>query len=252
MLRCFVTATALGALLVSSSAFAQPGGGGRGNRGGGFGGPGGGRMSSFMLLGVAEVQTELGLNDDQKKQVQTARDANRPNFQNFRDMSQDERTKAFADMTKKSDDAVAKILTADQVTRLKQLQLQSQGASALTTTEVTAKLKINDDQKTKIQKIVDDARGQRGNRGGGNGGNGGNNAGPSRTEQRAKTLKDALAVLDDDQLVSWGEMTGKEFKFPDNMGGGGRGNRGGGRGNRGGGNGGGNGGNGGGNGGNGN
>jgi hypothetical protein len=32
-------------------------------------------------------------------------------------------------------------------------------------------------------------------------------------KQRADTLKSALAVLDDDQLVEWGKLTGKEFKF---------------------------------------
>ena len=32
-------------------------------------------------------------------------------------------------------------------------------------------------------------------------------------KQRADTMKSALAVLDDDQLVEWGKMTGKEFKF---------------------------------------
>ena len=162
MLRCFFSLAALCALLVASTAMAQPGGGGgrggRGGFGGGFGGPGGG-MSKMMLLGIPEVQTELGLSDDQKKQIQTARDCqHRPDFGNMRNMSRDERTKAFADMTKKSDEAVAKIVTPDQDTRLKQLQLQIQGANALVTTDVETTLKINDDQSTKIQKIVDDAR----------------------------------------------------------------------------------------------
>ena len=126
MLRCFFAATTLCALLVASTALAQPGGGGRGNRG--FGGPGGMQMSGAMLLGIPEVQKELGISDDQKKQIQTASDERRSAFQNMRNnnMSRDERTKAFADMSKKADDAMAEILTADQSTRLKQLELQVQ------------------------------------------------------------------------------------------------------------------------------
>lgn len=257
MLRCFATATALCALLVASTALAQPGGGGR--RGGGFfGGPG---MSVTRLLAMPEVQKELGLSDDEIKQVQTASDAlrqqaqsgNQPNFRNFRNMSDDERAKARADMraqfeknNKAAEDKMGTILTADQMTRLKQLELQAQGAEALTTSAIVDKLKITDEQKAKIQKVVDAGRPQGGRRGGGGGGN---NGGASRSEQRAKTLKDALAVLDDDQLVQWGTMTGKEFKFPEMGFGGGRngrnrgGNGGGGNGGGGNGNGGGNGGN---------
>ncbi len=52
------------------------------------------------------------------------------------------------------------------------------------------------------------------------------------TKQRADTMKSALAVLDDDQLVEWGKITGKEFKFSQQ--GFGRGGFGGGRGGRGG------------------
>jgi hypothetical protein len=210
-----------------------------------------------MLLAMPEVQTELGITDDQKKQVQTASDEIRQQarqggqggqgggFQNFRNMTQEERTKAMADMqarfqkmAKDMDDKLSTILKPEQMTRLKQLQLQYEGANALTTADVDTKLKISDDQKAKIQKVIDDARSQRGQRGNFN-----PNAtdaerqaaAQARRDARAKTLKDALAVLDDDQLVQWGEMQGKEFKFPDNMGFGGRGNRGGGRGNRGGG-----------------
>ena len=87
---------------------AQPGGGGgrggRGGFGGGFGGPGGG-MSKMMLLGVPEVQKELGISDDQKKQVQTAREDSpivRSDLQKqCATLSREQSaTKAFADTTK--------------------------------------------------------------------------------------------------------------------------------------------------------
>ena len=41
--------------------------------------------------------------------------------------------------------------------RLKQLQLQSQGARALTTPPVVEKLKLSKESQDKIQKIIDDA-----------------------------------------------------------------------------------------------
>ena len=257
MFRNLVSVAALWALLVASTAFAQ-GRGGRGGRGqGGPGGQGGMRASATMLLAMPEVQTELSLTDDEKKQIQTVSDDVRQQFrqgaqggqggqggfQNFRNMSQEERTKAMADgqarfekIAKETDDKLSKILTPEQSTRLKQLQVQYEGVNALTTNDIVTKLKVTDDQKTKIQKVIDDARAQRGQGGGFN-----RNAtdaerqaaAKARRDARAKTLKDAQAVLDDDQLVQWGEMRGKDFKFPDNMGGG-RGQRGG-RGTRGGG-----------------
>jgi hypothetical protein len=216
----------------------------------------GGRASATQLLQMPEVQKELSITDDQKTQIKTTSDEIRQQFQQGgqggqgggfnRNMTQEERTKFFADMqtriekiAKDTDDKLSKILTPEQMTRLKQLQVQYEGVNALTTTDVTTKLKISDDQKTKIQKVIEDARSAQ--RGQGRGQFNPNAtdeerkaAADARREARAKTLKDAQAVLDDDQLVQWGDMTGKEFKFPDNNGRGGNNFGGGGRGGRGG------------------
>jgi len=242
MLRCLVSVTALCALLVASTALAQ----GRGGRGGrnGFGGM---RSSSLMLLQNTDVQKELALTTDQITKI----DAAATDFQNqmqavFQNMDMQATDQdPMANLNKKADEEVAKILTADQLARLKQIQLQTQGVNALVSDEVVVALKLTDDQKTKIQKVIDDSRqlqrGQGGGRGGrGGGGRGGRGGGFNQNmtdeerqaqmkqmqDEQAKTLKDALAVLEDDQLVQWGEMTGKEFKMTNN-GFGGRGNRGG-------------------------
>ena len=261
MVRNFISVVALCALLAASTAFAQ----GRGGRGGrGQGGPGGMRASADTLLRMPEVQTELKITDEQKTKIQTARDDVRQANQNAggqgggfqRNMTQEERAKVVADMQarfekigKEMDEKLATILTADQLTRLKQLELQFEGVNALTSSDIVTKLKVTDDQKAKIEKVIADARSNRGQRG---------NFNPNATDAerqaatqarrdaRAKTLKDAVAALDDDlQLVQWGEMRGKEFTFPENAGFGGRGGQGG-RGGRGGGGGNGGGGNGGG------
>ncbi len=106
---------------------------------------GGGRNSAAMLLAIPEVQKELGLTDDQNTKIKAAGDEVRQQFQqqggqngfqNFGNMSQDERAKAMADrqarfekIAKTLDDKFSTILTPEQSTRLKQLQLQSEGAT---------------------------------------------------------------------------------------------------------------------------
>ncbi len=189
------------------------------------------RMPAAMLLYSPDVQKELSITDDQLNKLQTAAQEMSTDMQSsiqgifMGNMSQDEMTKAIADMSKKADARVAKLLTEDQLARLKQLQLQSDGVNALVRSDVVEKLKITDDQKAKIQKIVSDSQqAQQPQRGGFGAMFDPNQTAEERQaaikkiqdqmqEQRAKTLKDALAVLEDDQLVQWGEMTGKEFKF---------------------------------------
>jgi len=226
MLRCsFLISLVLA--LAATVAYAQPPGGGFGR----FGGMGGMRASSAMLLGIPEVQKEIGVTEDQKSKVEDLvgelREDGRSamsgiDFQGLRDMSEEDRAKAMAEirtkteeLSKKSDVKIAKVLDEKQVGRLKQLVLQRDGANAFTRADVVAKLGLNDDQKAKIKKIQDDARANRPTIDF-------QNATPEeRTEFRTKmqeaqtkTLKDTLGVLNSDQAKTWSEMTGKEFKFP--------------------------------------
>ncbi len=252
MLRRTLGVIGLILALGAATVFAQPGGGGPGGPGGrgGFGGMFGGggmRGASLMILGMEDVQKELAVTDDQKTKLtdlqKKAMDDMRSSFQgfaNFQDMTDEERTKAREDMQKKMAEAgkktqaeVDKILDAKQLERLKQLQVQIQGVQALSDPDTVAKLKLSQDAQDKIKKIVDDSRQNRPQfdfR---------NATDDERKEfmdkmakQRADTMKSALAVLDDDQLVEWGKLTGKEFKFSQQ--GFGRGGFGGGRGGRGG------------------
>jgi hypothetical protein len=225
---------------IAATAMAQPGGGrGPGGGMGMFGGPGGG--SGAMLLGMTEVQKELNVTDEQKKQVTDLLTESRQkmreafsgfNFQDFQNLTQEEQQKQRDEMRKKMeaatkgiDEKVAKILDDKQVERLHQLQLQQQGAMALTRPEIAEKLKLSEDQQTKIKKIQADARtASRPNF----------SQDMTQEERQAafqkmrdtmtKAQKDMLAVLNDDQMLDWTKMCGKEFKFPQL----GRGNRGGG------------------------
>jgi Spy/CpxP family protein refolding chaperone len=229
---------ACGLMAVNASA-QGPGG----SAGGGFGRVmgGGGNITATMLLGVPEVQKELNITDEQKTKIETIGQDVRDKMQqargnfNFRDlqnMSDEEQQKAFADIRKKVeevtkgiDEKVAGILDAKQNERLKQLQLQREGALALTRPEVIKKLSITEEQQAKIKKTLEDARPT------------GNLFDPNQTpeerqagikkiqDQMEKAQKDCLAVLTDDQMLDWTNMCGKTFKFPQMRFG--RGNRGG-------------------------
>ena len=243
MLR-FIGLCGLVLALVATTSFAQPPGGGGPGGPGGPGGFGAMRMSAGMLLAIPEVQKELNITDDQKAKLEDLRTEMQKDFQSamagfdfqsLQDMSQEERTKKMTELrtkgeelNKKIDVKVEAVLDEPQMKRLKQLQIQREGVAALSRPEVIAKLALTDDQKAKIKQIQDDSRTQ--GRAAFN-----RNATPEERqaafakmqESRTKVLKDTLAVLNDDQLMDWTELTGKEFKFPQGRGFGGFGGPGG-------------------------
>ena len=211
MMRCsFLSGLVL--TLVATMSYAQQGPGG-GGFGFGFGGAGGGAVSAASLVGIAEVQAELKVTDAQKPQLEELRTQMQTelrsarqgvDFQAMRDMSQEERTKAMADLraktepvNKKFNAQLEKILDTTQMKRLKQLRTQPLGAAAFSNTEIVTALVLTDDQKTKIKEIQAAARPQ--------GGTGGFN--PDATpeerqaamakmrETRTKALKDIVALL---------------------------------------------------------
>jgi Spy/CpxP family protein refolding chaperone len=234
MLRCSFL-SGLAVALAATLAFAQPPAGG-GFRGGGFGGMG---MSPAMLLTIPEVQTEINVTEAQKPQLEELRgDVQKDmqaamsgfDFQAMRDMSQEERTKKMAELrtktqevNKQTDAKLAKILDEKQMKRLKELELQRAGAAAFSRAEVLAKLGVSDAQKAEIKKIQDAARTQ--TRPAFNPDATAEERQAARAkmqESQAKLLKDIVAVLTEQQLATWKELTGKEFKFPQGRGAGGR------------------------------
>ena len=169
MLRsCFLSGLVLA--LVATVSYAQPPGGGMGP--GFFGGPGQMRMPASMLLMMPEVQTELKVTDEQKTKMDEIRtDVQKDvqaafsgiDFQAIRDMSQEERDKKMAELRTKGEELgkqvdakIEKVLDADQMKRLKQLQLQREGAAAFSRPEVATQLKLTDDQKKKLDDLQKD------------------------------------------------------------------------------------------------
>jgi len=192
-------------MMLAGGAFAQ--------RGFGRGGGGGANM-----LRTPEVQAELKLTDDQKTKVTDLlaklREQRQSQGQDFQSLSPEERQKMMADRRAAEDKQVADVLNADQMKRYHQLVLQQQGMTAVLDKPVADQLKLTDDQKTKIQAVLDEQRAamQELRQ---------NNSGGDRTammqkfmDMRKQTDQKIASLLTDDQKSQWKDMIGAAFTFP--------------------------------------
>jgi len=127
-----------------------------------------------------------------------------------------------ADQAKLEKDIKA-ILTETQFARLKEIALQQEGPMALAKEDVAAKIGLSDEQKEKIQDILESGResmprpepGERPDF-------------QAMESARKKIGDEVLAVLTTDQKAKWKAMLGKEFKLARPTGGPGGGGPGGG------------------------
>lgn len=227
-------------LSVASFAWAQPGGG-RGS----FGGPGGfGGGSLLDLARIEAVQKEIEAVDDQLKGIEKlseemrAARGERPQV-DWRNMSESDREKAFAEMSKqreanalKANAKLAEILLPLQIERLEQISLQMRGTSALSDPKVAAKLSLTDEQKKKLEAAVTANREamQQAFQGGNRGQEQDRNQMREKFQQLRKTADEkVLAVLTADQKAAFEKLKGAAFTMPE---GAGRGPRGGDQGGR--------------------
>jgi hypothetical protein len=105
------------------------------------------------------------------------------------------------------------ILSESQFARHKQIMLQAEAPMVFLRPEMAEALNISDDQREKIEQVLEDARpgrGEGGREGGPGGGQGRGPEGPDRAAITAKVLK----VLSSTQQSKWATMTGKPFNFP--------------------------------------
>ncbi len=188
---------------------------------GGFGGrPGGGDMT-MALLRVDEVQKELEVSPDQKEALEKLAEkarSERPDFGNFRDMSEADRTAAFEKMRKQSDEMTAmvreEVLLPNQVERIDEIALQVRGVQALEDEEVAKKLTITADQKAKFASIREAQGAKMREMFQGGGGQGGFDR-EAFGKLREDMEKDMLAVLNTDQQKKFEEMKGEKFDMPE-------------------------------------
>jgi hypothetical protein len=214
------------ALAVPAFAQRQPGQG-RGQ----FGGGGQGGIAG--LLRNESVQKELKMDKDQvDKTAESAKkvqDKHADEFAKLRELSQEERRTKSAELNRtvsaETLTAVSEVLKPEQVTRLKEIELQQAGVAAFTRADVEKALALNDEQKTKLKAMSDESSTKMrelfgGGRGPGGGGarpprgQGGTRGGPDQakiTALRKEMSEKAVAVLNDDQKKTWKTMTGEAF-----------------------------------------
>jgi Spy/CpxP family protein refolding chaperone len=203
----------------------------------GFGGPGGFGGASFdaNLLATPEVQKELGVSDEQKgliedmltdirNQMRAARgQGGAGGFQNFQNLSEEERNKLIAEgqkrmeeMNKKTEEMITMVLEPKQTDRFGQLRLQRAGVGAFNRPDIAEKIGLSQEQKDKMKKIQDDARpdpsafasfqnmSEEERR----------EAFTKMREKGEKANADILNVLTAEQKETWAKLQGKKFDFP--------------------------------------
>ncbi|HEY0981684.1 hypothetical protein [Schlesneria sp.] len=219
-------------LAFATAAQAQGPGGGRrgGGFGGGFGGGGpfGGGGGLFMLVNNEEVQKDLNLSSETTAKLKTVGEeygvAMRESFSsggpppNFREMSEEDRNKAFAKMAEAgkavSEKYVPKLkeaLTADQYTRLQQINWQVMGTGALADPEVVKALAITKDETDKIAQLnreYGEKFREVFSQGPGGGGAEGREKFAELTKERDAKI---LGVLTKTQQEEFAKLKGKEF-----------------------------------------
>ena len=128
-------------------------------------------------------------------------------------------------MFAKDNEELAKIISADQMKRLKQLMLQQIGISAVSRKEVAEAIGIKEADRVALKKKVDDMNTANGEkmREMFSGGNVDRDAVQKVMAENRKQLDETvLESLDDTQEAKFKELVGAEFKFPEPQAGGGR------------------------------
>lgn len=216
----------------------------------GFGSRG---MSKMALVNIEQVQKELKITEDQLAKIKELQTAQREEMRslytgmgNWREMSEEERTKAREKltkqreaMTKKAEKKLAACINKDQNKRLNEITLQLQGVDGMTSNYVVKGLKLTKDQITKIkaaikardeemQKLMESLRGSFGRGRGRRGAEGGEASGerPERPNMEeiqkkrtaiTKKCEDAIkAILTDAQKKTLETLKGKKFELDRN------------------------------------
>ena len=201
----------------------------QGRRGGGMGMMGQG-VSPLRAVGIAAVQKDLGLKDDQaakvkdisqdysediQQQLEGAGLGGRPQG----DLSPEEREKRetqMAAINKNVNDKfipkLNEVLDKAQQTRLHEIAVQIAGPQALQDAEVAKALDITKDQQDKLKKLGDDMRHKLREAFTSGGGGGDRSAMRAKmTEMREELTAKSTEVLTKEQQAKFTEMKGKPF-----------------------------------------
>ena len=176
----------------------------------------------LFLLNLPEVQDDLRVTPDQRKQFDALNDRLRACreelFQDIRRLSVEEKRSRFLDVTRENEAGVAGILDPIQQARLRQIDLQTKGPTAFRDPLVVATLNLTPEQQDRIKVIEADRMflfrpdGPRPD-GPRPGGPGGPPFGPKKgpDDMRRPDVDRILAILTEDQRARWQELTGRPF-----------------------------------------
>jgi Spy/CpxP family protein refolding chaperone len=189
---------------------------GRGGRGrGGFGG--GFMFGSAQLLGIEQVQKELKITEEQRGKLMALREeGGRPDFGRFRDLSEEEREKAFAEMREKADAQNKKaeaLLDAGQLARLKQISLQVRGNAAIADDAVAKDLGLSEEQVAQAKAIGEETSKQMRDLRRGARSEDREAMRKKREELQKNADEEYLAILTDEQKTKLTNLKGPEFKL---------------------------------------
>jgi hypothetical protein len=182
--------------------------------------------SVTRLLLMPEVQTELKLDSDVIEKVKAFAEESqgklRDEMQLVRDQGLDEAemraelTDVMEQFRVKDMEEAAKLLSSDQMNRVKQLMLQQQGISAVVQKDVAQAIGLNEADREKIKTALDELAEasrqqmqdlfQSGDR---------EQIQKAMTENRKKAEEAVMAALSDEQKTKFTELKGAEFKFPE-------------------------------------
>jgi serine/threonine protein kinase len=176
-------------------------------------------------LGNPDVLDDLKMTEDQRQKMPELLNrlgvSQRDSFRDFHRISSEERDKRFRLAARANDEAARQILTVKQLARLRQIDLQLQGAHAFSDSEIATALALTDKQREQLRVIEAEALftgpgggfgGFGGRPGGGPGGPGGGPGGMKPGNSRKESAEKIQKVLSAEQLARWKEMTGEPFE----------------------------------------
>jgi serine/threonine protein kinase len=159
-----------------------------------------------LLLTKPAVQDDLKLTADERKRLAAALSdmhdlqPGPPQRHDPTPGSGDGRSRQMLREMRTHETAIAGILTPAQLTRLAQIALQVRGAEALQEPEVVAALNLSREQRGQLRSICGPHPG------------GPRHHGPPGSGRRHEAeMQKALAILNQEQLSHWHEMTGPQF-----------------------------------------
>jgi hypothetical protein len=172
------------------------------------------RMLMTTLLGELSVQEELQVTPSQDEKIldlfDRVEEQRRQAFRLSTTLSEEERGEKFKEMAEANEKAVAAILAPAQVTRLKQMALQSRVPQAFSEPELAEALHLTAEQKARIRAVQEEAlhalaEAARAGRG------------PAEADQRAREVRRSaaekiVAELTPPQRAAWKELAGEPFR----------------------------------------